>query len=48
MGEKTNPFGGEGGCYFINENLERVKVGAVEAPVAEIAIEESNDDDASN
>lgn len=46
MGEKKNPFGGEGGCYFINDNLERVKVGAAEAPIqpVETPIEESNDD----
>jgi len=45
MGEKINPFGGEGGCYFINENFERVKVGASEAPIQPVdaSTEESTD-----
>ena len=25
MSDKNNPFGGEGGCYHINDILERVK-----------------------
>jgi len=49
MGEKKNPFGGEGGSYIINDNLERVKVGAAEAPIqpVETALEEPNTDVAS-
>jgi hypothetical protein len=47
MGEKKNPFGGDGGCYIINDNLERVRVGEESAKPVEIELEDPNTDDAS-